>query len=90
MKPLGLLVLGILGLFIGLLLLAVGIRSDKPLGGIIMGAGLVLAAGYFAAKKSVLRIEYAGGKIEFSVKKYGLDNVRAFQRKLHENKEKLG
>lgn len=44
---------------------------------------------FFIAKKSILRIEYAGGNINFSVKKYGLDAVRNFQRKILEAKENL-
>jgi hypothetical protein len=49
----------------------------------------ILVATFFIAKKSHLRIEYAGGNINFSVKKYGLQNVRAFQRQIYIAKEKL-
>ena len=44
---------------------------------------------FFIVKKSHLRIEYAGGNINFSVKKYGLANVREFQRQIYIAKERL-
>ncbi len=44
---------------------------------------------FFIVKKSHLRIEYAGGSINFSVKKYGLANVREFQRQIYLAKERL-
>ena len=44
---------------------------------------------FFIAKKSYLRIEYAGGYIGFSVKKYGMQNVREFQRQIYIAKEDM-
>lgn len=44
---------------------------------------------FAALCKSFLKIEYAGGSIHFSVKKYGLDNVRVFQRCIFTQKDKL-
>lgn len=38
-------------------------------------------------KKKYLRIEYAGGAIHFSVKKYGIQNIQAFQRSIYAVKD---
>ena len=68
---------------------AAGVTEDPSFGliGVLLAA--VFVAVFFIAKKSHLRIEYAGGNINFSVKKYGLQNVRAFQRQIYIAKEKL-
>ena len=50
---------------------------------------VVFLALFFITSKSYLRVEYAGGHIGFSVKKYGLKNVRAFQRQIYVEKEKI-
>ena len=70
-----------------------GLIFSGTLGGAAILIGFLLALfsviAFFIAKKSHLRIEYAGGNISFSVKKYGLQNVRAFQRQIYIAKEKL-
>ena len=52
-------------------------------------SALIFVIVFFIAKKSWLRIDYAGGSIRFSVKKYGLDNVRAFQRQIYTIKDQM-
>ena len=66
---------------------------------LITGKGAVILSGlitalifviiFFITKKSFLKIEYAGGNIHFSVKKYGLQNVRAFQRQIYIIKDEM-
>ena len=65
----------------------VGIVADQFLAFSLTAAIFVIL--FFVLKKSHLRIEYAGGNINFSVKKYGLKNVRAFQRQIYIEKEKI-
>lgn len=43
----------------------------------------------FYEKSAAHRIDYAGGSIRFSVKKYGLNNVRVFQRSIFARKDKM-
>ena len=54
-----------------------------------LAPAVVLVILFFIKSKSYLRIEYAGGHIGFSVKKYGLNNVRAFQRQIYVEKERI-
>ena len=78
-NPLGILIFG--GLVILIALIA-KVWAMIP-------AALVFAVVYFFARKCHLRIEYAGGAIYFSVKKYGLNNVRAFQKAIHAAKDAI-
>ena len=43
----------------------------------------ILVIMFFVIRKAYLRIEYAGGNIHFSVKKYSLEVVREFQRVIY-------
>lgn len=52
----------------------------------ILGTTMVV---FSIAKKAYLNLEYAGGRIHFSVKKYGIQNVREFQRNLFMAKQML-
>lgn len=45
-----------------------------------IGVAVVSLILYLIRRTSVLSIEYAGGYIEFSVKNYGLKNIRIFQK----------
>ena len=65
--------------------------------GFLVGA-LVLVAYWYMLRKTYFKIEYAGGSanglqpsgsLYFSVKKYGMDAVRNFQRELHLAKSDL-
>jgi len=81
-KPYGLLLSGGIFLLLGLILL--GSSKDLALFMVLMGVAEFIV---FAIRmKSVLTIEYAGGKIELSLKKYGLKNIRDFQRQIYEGK----
>ena len=66
----------------------IGIRGANGFLFGLIGA-LVFVALFYITKKSHLKIEYAGGSISFSVKKYGLKNVREFQRQIYAEKEKM-
>ena len=44
---------------------------------------------YFATRKSIFLIEYAGGKIEFIVKRAQSDKLRTFAYNIHLEKDKL-
>lgn len=84
-QPRGCIVLAVLS-FILLLIFAL---MDGE--GSFIGAGLGLAAFftflYFICKQAFLVVQYAGGSIRFSVKFYGLNNVRAFQRRIYFEKD---
>ena len=95
-NPVILLVLGALLGIAGV----IGSISDAPIGlwvGFLVGA-LVLVAYWYMLRKTYFKIEYAGGSsngfqnsgaLYFSVKKYGMDAVRNFQRELHLAKSQL-
>lgn len=57
--------------------------------GIGLISAVVLALIYMFSVKKHLRIEYAGGNINFSVRKYSLKNVQAFQCAIHSLKDSL-
>lgn len=50
---------------------------------------IILVILYFILHISFLVIDYAGGSIKFSVKKYSIKNIREFQRSIYSSKEKL-
>ena len=54
-----------------------------------LSIALVLYIAYHLAKKSHLKIEYAGGTIYFSVKKYGKENIRKFQKSIYIVKDSI-
>ena len=84
-KPYSLFILA--GIFALAGIIMAGISPIMILLGFLLA--IILVAVFFIAKKSHLRIEYAGGNINFSVKKYGLQNVRAFQRQIYIAKEQI-
>ena len=85
MQPRGCIVLAILSL---LLFIIIGALQGE---GSWFGLGIVMAVIftclYFILKQAFLVIQYAGGSIRFSVKFYGLANVRAFQRRIYFEKD---
>lgn len=89
-KPYGLLIGAAIFFIVSLIVSANAGKRTGAIGFISFFITAVICVGlFFIAKKSILRIEYAGGNINFSVKKYGLDAVRNFQRKILEAKENL-
>lgn len=50
-------------------------------------AAVILFIIFMFMKKKYLRIEYAGGCIKFSVKKYGMQNIREFQKAIYAAKD---
>ena len=85
-KPMGKLIFGILLLVIGILLMLGG-ATMASISLVVIGAAGIIT--YFILKKAFLTIEYAGGSIRFSVKKYSMQNVREFQRVIFAVKDKL-
>ena len=74
---------------LGALSAMIGLATIKSVGGIIcLIFGVFLLLMFVLLCKSFLKIEYAGGSIHFSVKKYGLDKVRIFQRCIFSLKDK--
>ncbi len=86
-NPLGLLILSILILLIGII--AALVEEDEEIFFAMLPAALVFFVAYICAKKSHLRIEYAGGAISFSVKKYGKENIRKFQKCIYAVKDSI-
>ncbi len=78
-NPIGILILGALVLIVALI---AKLWAMIP-------AALVFVVVYFLAKKCHLKIEYAGGFIYFSVKKYGMNNIRAFQKAIYTLKDSI-
>ena len=52
-------------------------------------SALVFVAIFFITNKKHLRIEYAGGFIYFSVRRYSMNNVIDFQKAIYQQKDKL-
>ena len=90
----------IIFLFLGILALVTIIVLKLP-GGIMLGLLIALASlvGWLMMRKTYFKIEYAGGSsmggmrnngaLYFSVKKYGMEAIRAFQKEIHLAKEEL-
>lgn len=90
----------IIFLFLGILALVTIIVLKLP-GGIMLGLLIALASlvGWLMMRKTYFKIEYAGGSsmgamrnngaLYFSVKQYGMDTIRAFQREIHRAKSDL-
>lgn len=86
-NPIGMLILAALAIVVGIIILIDS--GDAEIFIPVIAAALLFVAVYFITKKSHLRIEYAGGAIYFSVKKYGKENVHNFQKSIHAAKESL-
>ena len=75
----------------GILFIAGIIVNSNVSGGPAMFFGIILSVVavfvFVFLKKKYLRIEYAGGSIHFSVKKYGIQNIQAFQRSIYAVKD---
>ena len=83
-NPLGILILSILLLVLGIIFIL-----DDTDYWFFLPVALVLALVYYFAKKSYLKIEYAGGSIFFSVKKYGKENIQRFQKCIYAVKDHI-
>lgn len=85
-NPRGILIIAALFILIGLYCVVEGMG-----GGFFFGLLMALVFGvvYLILKKKFLRIEYAGGHIDFSVKKYSMANIREFQRCIHAMKDTM-
>lgn len=89
LNPVGVLILSILIAFVGIFL-----ASNARYDGIVyflyaLVPAIGLLATYFIVKKSHLRLEYAGGSIYFSVKKYGKEKIHHFQKSIHAIKDQI-
>jgi hypothetical protein len=75
---------------LGALLAVAGLMLKETLLKLVfLFSGIFFVLLFAVLSKSFLKIEYAGGSIHFSVKKYGLNNVRIFQRCIFTQKDKL-
>ena len=83
-NPIGWIALAILSLCIGCYM-ALFETSYIFFGAI---AAIVFASVYASLRKAFFAIYFAGGNIKFSVKKYGVKNIREFQRCIFTVKEK--
>ena len=84
-NPLGFLILSIIALILALIV-AAGSGVFGTFFAILPTAVMFFVL-YLILKKKFLRIEYAGGAINFSVKKYGMQNIRLFQKSIHSVKD---
>lgn len=83
--PYGILIIAGLLFIAGLIINANGSGGPAMFFGIILSVVAVFV--FVFLKKKYLRIEYAGGSIHFSVKKYGIQNIQAFQRSIYAVKD---
>lgn len=83
-SPYGFLVLSIIFFVFGIILSAMGAFAIFFS---LLTPAIVFLVLFFSLKKKFLRIEYAGGSINFSVKKYGMQNIQAFQKSIHSVKD---
>ena len=80
----GFLVISIIIFLLSIILSAVGAFAAFLY---LLPAALIFFILFFVLKKKFLRIEYAGGAINFSVKKYGMQNIQLFQKSIHSVKD---
>lgn len=83
-NPIGILIMSILFFVVGIISILSRIFGFVQ---IFLPIAFVLFLLYFITKKSHLKIEYAGGAIYFSVKKYGKENIRMFQKSIYAIKD---
>lgn len=82
-RPIFLLILAGLQVLSGIFVMG----NSEEAGISLFVCALVFAIVYIFALKKYLRIEYAGGHIDFSLRKYNMDNIRYFQKALHYMKD---
>jgi len=87
-KPYSFIIIAAIAFLLGVIFMA-AMRRGTSQGLVCFGVAVIWLLAFFIVKKSYLRIEYAGGYIGFSVKKYGIKNVREFQRQIYIAKEDL-
>ena len=83
-SPYGFLVISIILFIVSIILSALGAFAAFLY---LLPTVLIFLILFFVLKKKFLRIEYAGGAINFSVKKYGMQNIRLFQKSIHSVKD---
>ena len=88
-NPLGILILSILALTVGGIFSILLEAPELMAASILPFLFLFLFLIYLFARKSHLRIEYAGGSIYFSVKKYKKENIRLFQKCIYIVKDNI-
>lgn len=86
-KHYGFLVMAVLCVIAGIILAIVLCQASLLLP--LLGGAILFLCSFFATKKKHLRIEYAGGHIFFSVRKYSMSSVQAFQKAIYQEKDKL-
>lgn len=90
MKPWGFIIVAILVVIAGII--GGAMAGGGAAAGIIVVALIVAifnVAIFYALKKAFFEIDFAGGKIRFSVKQYSMEQIRSFQRSIYAAKDKL-
>ncbi|MBP5249292.1 MAG: zinc ribbon domain-containing protein [Lachnospiraceae bacterium] len=100
-NPIGVLVLSAIFFILGIVILVMEMIGQSKvlriddividmwgMAGIAVGIGLLFLILFFVARKKRLIIEYAGGSINFSVRRYKMKNVQEFQSAIHFTKDK--
>ncbi len=101
-NPVGVLVLSAIFFILGIVILVMEMIGQSKvlriddlvidmwgMAGIAVGIGLIFLILFFIARKKRLVIEYAGGNINFSVRRYKMKNIQEFQSAIHFTKDKL-
>ena len=86
-NPVGLLLVSIFAIVLGIV--SALASEDVGLLALSVPIALAFALAYLIAKKAYLKIEYAGGSIGFSVRKYGKENISNFQKCIYAVKDRL-
>ena len=86
-NPIGIIVMAVLTLLIGIFC-TVG-NQDPVYLITFLPLTVVFLLFYFFFKKSFLKVEYAGGSISFSLKKYKKENIQSFQKSIYAVKDSL-
>lgn len=85
-NPIGILIVAAIALIIAIIMF-LEVDEETIVATLPVVVGIFLS--YFVAKKTLFKVEYAGGSVSFSVKKYKKENVLAFQKSIHAIKDSL-
>ena len=85
-SPYGMLILSILMFLVGIAISG-GVVSIISFTFVFLS--IILIVVFVSLEKKYLKIEYAGGAIHFSVKKYGMQNIQLFQKCIHAVKDSI-
>lgn len=83
-SPYGILILAIIATIVGIF---IAVEEDEEIAFMIFAFAIAAFITFFSLCRKFLKIEYAGGCIRFSVKKYGIHNIQSFQNCIHKAKD---